>query len=144
MENININQKSKNINIAKIMTPLISTSCLKSEDSVRNGLEILKHHGYTAMPVVDDNGVYYGCVTEGDFLRHILNTDTTKMKEHEKYKIKDICRQDFCRSLKIYADNSEIVSAILEQNFIPIVDDRDCLCGIVTRKSVINCLWSLI
>ena len=28
-----------------------------------------------------------------------------------------------------------LAQALLRQNFIPIVDDRNCFCGIVTRRS---------
>lgn len=126
------------MNIAKIMTPKACTAFLHESDSVRRGLEIMRHHGYTAIPVLDCEGKYIGSATEGDFLRHILNVGTTDMKAHEKYKIGDIIRSEFCPPLKIVAPASEVIDAVSKQNFVPIVDDRGCLCGIVTRRSVIN------
>ncbi len=125
------------MNIAKMMIPKASTICLQADDTVRQGLEMMRRHSYTAIPVLDDNGKYLGCVTEGDFLRHILATGTTSPKEHEKYHIENVLRKDFCPALGIMADESDVIRSILSQNFVPIVDDRDCLCGILTRRAVI-------
>lgn len=81
------------VNIARIMIPKISVAAVHANDTVRQGLEIMKYHRYTSIPVLDGQDVYLGSVTEGDFLRHILATGTTEMKAHEKYRISEIFRQ---------------------------------------------------
>ena len=43
---------------------------------------------------------------------------------------------DFCPPLGIRATRIKVAQALLRQNFIPIVDDRNCFCGIVTRRSL--------
>ena len=125
------------MNIAKIMTPKYSTACLQESSTVRQGLEIMKHRGYTAIPVLNREGQYRGSVTEGDFLRHILATGTTDLRDHEHYRVGEIYRSDFCPALSLHASEEEVINAVLQQNFVPIVDDRGCLCGIITRRSVI-------
>lgn len=125
------------MNIAKIMIPKYSTACLQEESTVRQGLEIMRRYGYTAIPVLNHEGKYLGCVTEGDFLRHVLETGTTELKEHEKYRVGTIFRPDFCPALGIQASETDVIDSVLRQNFVPIVDDRGCLCGIVTRRAVI-------
>ena len=125
------------MNIAKIMTPKYSTACLQESSTVRQGLELMRRYGYTAIPVLNQEGRYMGCVTEGDFLRHVMAAGTTELKEHEKYRVGMIYRSDFCPALSIGASRDEVINAVLQQNFVPIVDDRGCLCGIVTRRSVI-------
>ena len=60
------------MNIAKIMIPKISTVFLYEKDTIRQGLERFMVHGYTAVPVLNDQEQYIGSVTEGDFLRHLL------------------------------------------------------------------------
>ena len=127
----------ESVNIAKIMIPKVSVAFVHANDTVRQGLEIMKHHRYTSIPVLDENDVYLGSVTEGDFLRHILNTGTTDVKSHEHYRIGEILRSNFCAPLPIYSSLSELISRALDQNFVPIVDGRGCLCGIVTRRALI-------
>lgn len=128
------------MNIAKLMIPKVSTAFLHENDTVRQGLERFTIHGYTAIPVLNEREQYIGSVTEGDFLRHLLMTGSTDLKAQEQYRISGIVRRDFCPALPIDAASEEVVSATLNQNFVPIVDGRGTLCGILTRKRVIEYL----
>ncbi len=128
------------MNIAKMMIPKVSTAFLNENNTVRQGLEKFTRYGYTAVPVLDENGIYVGTVTEGDFLRHIMKMQSAEMKDHEAYRIKDILRKDFCPSLLIAAEKGEIIDAVMNQNFVPIVDGRGVFCGIITRRGVIESL----
>ena len=125
------------MNIAKIMIPKVLTVFLYENQTVRQGLELMAMHGYTAVPVLDENGRYIGSVSEGDFLRCLLAADTTDKKRLEQYHIRDILRKDFCPALSVEAEEAMAVAACLNQNYVPIVDDRNTLCGILTRKGII-------
>ena len=125
------------INIAKIMIPKACTRVIHTSDTVRQALEILECNGYTAIPVVDKAGGYAGTITEGDFLRHIMQKGNADKKYHEQFLVEEIFRRDFCPAISITADTENVVREILNQNFLPVVDDRNILCGIVTRKSII-------
>ena len=128
------------MNIARIMIPKVSTVFLHEKDAVRQGLERFMVHGYTAIPVLNEQEQYIGSVTEGDFLRHLLTVRTTDLKEQEQYRIESIVRRDFCPALPIDAEFQKVVAATLNQNFVPIVDGRGVLCGILTRKNMIEYL----
>lgn len=128
------------MNIAKIMIPKVSTVFLHENNTVRQGLERFMVHGYTAIPVLNQNEQYIGSVTEGDFLRHLLTVKTTDMKALEHYRIGAIVRKDFCPPLPIDSGCEQVVAATLEQNFVPIVDARGALCGILTRRILIGYL----
>jgi len=128
------------MNIAKILTPRAGTALLHANDSVRKGMEIMEHHGYTAIPVLDTDEKYIGSVTEGDFLRYVMAAGSTDLHDMENSNIRQILRQEFCKPLGIMADEQQVIQSVLQQNYVPIVDDRGCLCGIVTRKSVIKYL----
>ena len=130
------------MNIAKIMIPKVSTAFLRDTMTVRQGLEVMRHHGYTAVPVLDKDEHYIGSVTEGDFLRKILELGTTDFRELEKYSLKELVREDFCTPLSIDAEENEVMDAILKQNFVPVVDGRNYMCGIVTRRSVIQYMYN--
>ena len=132
-----MNQK---INIAQIMLPKISTVHICENATVRQGMEVFQRYGYTAIPVVSEDGKYLGSVTEGDFWRHMCRIGTTDKKEQESYHIRDIFRPDFCEPLQIEADVKSVVAVALKQNFIPIVDGRGYLSGMVTRQILIKYL----
>lgn len=125
------------MNIAKIMIPKVCTVFIHENDTVRQGIEVMKRHGYTAIPVLDSDERYIGCISDSDILRHVLNSGTTDLREHEKFRIEEILRRDFCPPLDIRAELDDVTDSLLRQNFVPIVDDRQFLCGIVTRRSLL-------
>ena len=128
------------MNIARHMIPKVCTVFLTESHTVRQGLEILTHHGYAAVPVLDENQRYAGCITEGDFLRFILKIDSADKRDMEDTLIRDILRRDFCPPLSIDADEKEIVDTLMNQNFAPIVDSQNALCGILTRRGLMRYL----
>ena len=89
------------------------------------------------IPVLDAEQHYIGCVSEGDFLRHILDTGSLDKMDMENHRVRELVRRDFCPPISIDADEGEVVRAALNQNFVPIVDSRNTLCGILTRRGVI-------
>ena len=126
------------MNIAKIMIPRACTVFLNEKQTVRQGWEIMTRNGYTAIPVLDAEQHYIGCVSEGDFLRHILDTGSLDKMEMENHRVRELVRRDFCPPLSIDADEGDVIRATLNQNFVPIVDSRNTLCGILTRRGVIT------
>lgn len=125
------------INIAKIMIPKACTRVLHESNTIRQALEIMSFHSYTTIPVLDDKERYLGCISEGDFLRHVMAKGTTDLKFHEQFRVGEILRKDSYPSAHITDPDEMIIEKITNQNFVPVVDDRNVLCGIITRRGVI-------
>ena len=125
------------MNAAFFLIPKSQVATLEDDDTFRQGLEKMRYHGYTAIPVLDAEQHYIGCVSEGDFLRHILDTGSLDKMDMENHRVRELVRRDFCPPISIDADEGEVVRAALNQNFVPIVDSRNTLCGILTRRGVI-------
>ncbi len=128
------------MNLARIMLPKVSTVFLKETQTVRQGWEIMSRNGYTAIPVVDGENRYIGTVSEGDFLKFVITAGTTDPQNMEQHRISELVRKAFCPPLQIDADKAQVIEFILNQNFVPIVDGRNALCGILTRRGVIQYL----
>ncbi len=128
------------MNIVKIMIPKALTVFLMENNTVRQGLETMLHHGYTALPVLDQHNRYIGSITEGDLLRYVMEIGTTDKRFMEDDRLGSIMRRDFCPAITIDADEKEVIHAITNQNFVPIVDSQNALCGILTRRGVIRYL----
>ncbi len=126
------------MNIPMLLSPKSSIAYLEYDLTVRQALEKFKAHGYTAVPVLNEDGIYKGIVSEGDFLRYILKTGDTSMKSLESALLSDIMKKDFLAPLSIDATPEELTERLLSVNFIPVVDARECFIGIVTRKSLIS------
>jgi len=128
---------SNNKSIVFLLTVKASVAFLDAQWSLRQGLEKMRHHGYTAMPVIAGDGTYVGTVSEGDFLWHMLENKAYSMKSNENTPISDIIRKGWNPAVKIDTTMSELLPPIMEQNFVPVVDDRDIFIGIITRRNVI-------
>lgn len=126
------------MNVLMLLRNKNQVAYLYDTNTLRQGLEKMKAHGYTAIPVLDENGTYAGCVSEGDFLWHILNDQNRDMRSQEDYLIKDIMRKDFNPAVRIDVSMDELLERSMSQNFIPITDDRNFFIGIVTRRDIIK------
>jgi predicted transcriptional regulator len=131
-------------NIVTLLTPKAFLSYLESQCSLRQGLEKMRNHGFAAMPVVAKDGTYMGTVSEGDFLWQMLDNDLYTLKEQEKISISTIIRKGWNPPVKISATMDDILLRVMEQNFVPVIDDREKFMGIITRKSVIQYYYLLL
>ena len=125
------------MNIAFFLKPKSQVAYLTEGSSFRQGMEKLQRHGYTAIPVVGRDGRYLGCVSEGDFLWNIMSMGSLESHDLEQARIDDIV-SDRTPPVKVTATVEELLSRSLDQNFIPVVDDRDMFMGIVTRRAVLS------
>ena len=131
------------MNIAYFLIPKSSVAYLYDDFTFRQGLEKMRHHGYTAIPVITRDGRYMGTVSEGDFLWQILSNDAESrqirsMKDLEQLHIRDLLRGNNYPPVRITVSMEELLSNAMNQNFIPVVDDLGNFTGIVTRKDIIR------
>lgn len=126
------------MNILHFLTIKSQVSYLYDSNTLRQGLEKMRIHGYTAIPVITREGDYAGTISEGDFLWHIIDFNKGNIKEQEEYLVGDIIREDFMPAVKIDAKPRELMERVMNQNFVPVVDDRNKFIGIVTRRDIIK------
>ena len=132
------------VNLLIFLTPKSETLYLNQNSTVRQTLENFDVHKYSVVPLIDDDGFFVSTISEGDILRFIKNSCKFDISVAEKMKIKDIELYRPYKALPISTPMDEVVRLALEQNFIPIVDDRGVYIGIVKRKSIIDFLLSKI
>lgn len=128
------------MNIAYFLQPKSRVAYLYDDYTFRQGLEKMRHHGYTAIPVISRSGQYIGTVSEGDFLWKLLETDQNprSMKDLEQLEIRDILRGNNYPSVGITVTMDALLDSAMNQNFIPVVDDIGNFIGIVTRRDIIR------
>lgn len=115
-----------------LLKPKSAVSFIYSDLSVKEGLKEFISNGYTAVPVIDRDGMYVGVVSERDFLYRFLEKSTD-----DEAVITDIIHDTRFEAVTIDADMDELFTRIIEQNFVPVVDSRGMFSGIVTRKDVL-------
>ena len=134
---------SSAVNIAYFLLPKNSVAYLYDDYTFRQGLEKMRYHGYTAIPVITREGQYAGTVSEGDFLWRLLAEEEStqhplSMKDLEGLRIRDILNRDAYPPVRITVTMEELVNSAMQQNFIPVVDDLGNFTGIFTRKDIIR------
>ena len=102
----------------------------------------MRYHGYSAIPVIDKDGHYKGTVTEGDFLWALYNDQKPSLQKLENTPISSIIHKQY-NAVNAGAEMSEILNTATQQNFVPVVDDRDVFIGIITRKAIMQHLAAI-
>ena len=64
------------MNIAYFIKPKNTVQVVYSNYTVRQVIEKMKFYGYSAIPVLTEDGKYFGTVTEGDLLWATYMKDT--------------------------------------------------------------------
>lgn len=126
------------MNVLMLLKPKETVKYIYESNTLRQGLEKMRAHSYTAIPVISEDGRYVGTVSEGDFLYYILDMRESGMKSQEKHNIRDILRPDFNPAVRIDVSMDELLERAQNQNFVPVTDDRGKFIGIVTRQDIIK------
>ncbi len=133
------------VNVAYFLRPKSRVAYLYDDQSIRQGLEKMRFHGYSAIPVITREGKYVATVSEGDFLWYLVPQDgkrpASSKKDLEKLRVRDIIRVDQTPPVRITVSMEELCSSAMDRNFIPVVDDLGNFTGIVTRKDIIRYLF---
>lgn len=131
------------MNIAFFLTPKIDLVCLPIKSTMRQALEKMEHHRYTALPLLDEQGKYVGTLTEGDLLWKMKNTPGLSFEGTQKVRLEDVPRRVKHEAVHINAEVEDLIPLAEAQNFVPVVDDSGTFIGIVKRRDVIAYLAGL-
>ena len=131
------------MNIAYFLKTKGEVAYLYDSFTLRQGLEKMRNNGHSAIPVLSNDNKYIGTISEGDFLWYLVDDrkeklHKTNIKSFEEIKIRDIFRKGKNPSVRITATMDEMLMRAMDQNFIPVVDDRDYFIGIITRRDIMR------
>lgn len=130
------------MNIAFFLTPKSEVVHETLDATMRQVIERMEHHGYTAIPLIDKSGRYVGTLTEGDLLWKLKATPELDFKNTNLVKVKDIPRRVKHKSVCINENIESLISLSISQNFVPVVDDDGIFIGIIKRSDIINYCYS--
>lgn len=126
------------MNIAFFLLPKKEVIYLPVNSTMRQAMEKMDYHHYSAIPLIDSKGRYVGTLTEGDLLRKMKNTPSLSFEGTEKVLLLDVPRRLNDRPVKIDAQIEDLLSLAITQNFIPVVDDEGIFIGIIRRSVIIE------
>ena len=131
------------MNAAYLLTPKSKLVWMQSDFTLRQALEKMRHYGFNMMPVIDPNGKYLACVTEGDFLWHLIEDPKQELtaipiQSAEDHKLEEILVPNRVPAVAITANMEQLMLHALKHTFVPVVDDTGSFIGIVTRTRILN------
>lgn len=125
-------------NVAFFLVPKKEVAYLPINCTMRQAMERMENRGFRAVPIIDENNKYVGTLSEGDLLWKFKNTPGLTLKGTEKIMLKDIPRRMDNQPVRIYASITDLITLVIDQNFVPVIDDHDVFIGIVRRREVLE------
>lgn len=146
--------------VKDIMTRDVVT--VTEEDTVERAANILNEKGLTGLPVVDDNNLVKGIITEGDLMRRISKIDgpsyieilggifplesksdfADRLKKSMGYMVKDMMSEEVITITE--EDSLENAATLMVKEKVkrlPVVDEIGRLLGIISRRDVMKHLF---
>jgi CBS-domain-containing membrane protein len=126
------------MNIAFFLLPKAEVVCLPHDATLRQALERMEYHRYSAVPIINEDGGYQGTVTEGDLLWFMKSRPELNFENANKVKLSEIPLRIRNLPVNIDANMDDLISLAKVQNFVPVVDDKNHFIGIVRRSEIID------
>lgn len=126
------------MNLLFFLTPKANCAHLFDDYTLRQAIERMENSGYTALPILRRDGSYCGTLTEGDLLWAVKNLCLMDMRDAENHGIMDITHRKDNVPVSVSTDMQELLLKASDQNFVPVVDDKNAFIGIVTRRAIMR------
>lgn len=128
------------MNILFFLTPKSEVQYIYNDDTLRQVLEKMEYHRYSAIPMITKKGKYVGTITDGDLLWAIKDMYSLNVKEAEDIPITRIKRNRDNEPVHADSNMEDLLNKVMVQNFVPVLDDDNIFIGIITRRDVMNYL----
>jgi len=126
------------MNIAFFLLPKLEMTYLKLSFTLRQTLEKMEYHRFTAVPILSDEGNYIGTITEGDLLWFFKNNAGLSMENAHHHTLAEVTPRIRIETVHIDSNMEDLIQLVKQQNFVPVVDDYDKFIGIVRRSDIIE------
>ena len=126
------------MNVLFSLRPKSEVAYLYDDYSLRQALEKMEHYRYSAVPVIDRNGCYVGTLTEGDLLWYIKDHKIVDLHMTEEIPLSQVERRWYNEPVNIDCEIEDLILTSMNQNFVPVIDDKKIFIGIIRRKDIIE------
>lgn len=126
------------MNILFFLTPKSEVAYLYDDYSLRQALEKMEHHRYSAVPIINRKGNYVCTITEGDMLWNVKDKYLLDLHKAEDIPLAQIKRRWYNDPINVNCEIEDLVMTSMNQNFVPVIDDNQIFIGIIKRKDIIQ------
>jgi CBS-domain-containing membrane protein len=126
------------MNIAFFLLPKQEVVCVTLDSTLRQTLERMEYHRYSAVPILDAEGRYAGTVTEGDLLWYMKSRPELSFADTHRVPLREVPLRLDHKAVRIDAQMADLIALVKVQNFVPVTDDMNRFIGIVRRSDIID------
>lgn len=127
------------MNVLFFLTPKNEVAYISDSATLRQALEKMEHHGYTAVPIINSQGKYVGTLTDGDLLWAVKNDFDMNIKAAEEISVSEIKKRNrFNAAVNLNTNIEDLIQIVMNQNFVAVTTEDGIFMGIVTRKAIID------
>ncbi|MEO0602669.1 MAG: CBS domain-containing protein [Myxococcota bacterium] len=119
------------MNLAFLLTPVADVVWLPLAATVREAVDSLRAWRYTAVPILDPEGRYSGTITASDLLFHIVEVG-------QEGPLAEVRQRREHVAVSVDTDVRAVLAVAADQNFVPVIDSRGVLMGLVTRRAILQ------
>lgn len=124
--------------IKTFLYPKESVSFLTTAATMKEAMDTLEACRYSAIPIIDGDGVYVGTLSEGDLLWKLKATPGLSFDTMHEIPVTGIKKRIVHECVALGADFDDMLTLAADQNFVPVVDDNRVFLGIIRRKDIIE------
>lgn len=124
-------------NKRKFMIPASLVATVNQSNSLNHAFLVLTKDRYAKIIVVDNQNHYCGQISLAMITDRLLETERINVDRLQELTVADVMQTD-APVVKDPADIEEDLHLLIDQSFLPVVDDNDYFCGIVTRREVLK------
>ncbi|MFC4945001.1 HPP family protein [Pseudonocardia sp. GCM10023141] len=130
--------------VRDIMTRSVVT--VRPQTPIHDALVLLAEHGFTAMPVVDDDDALCGLLSEGDAMSEIVHHDAHSRELHDELaapppprRVSEVMTAEVT-TVDPWTDVAELVQLMRRRGIrsVPVVEPDAGLVGIVSRRDILR------
>ena len=123
------------------LTPARNLAVLIDTHNVDHAILVLSQISYTRVPVVTDQMKYVGTISLTDILSYQMKQDYSD----EVFSSMDIVHMTKTDGERLGKDYTvtEVLHKLVEESFLPVVSEDGIFEGIITRKSILKAINSL-
>ena len=126
------------MNLLFLLTPKANLTYIYEDFTIRQALERMETGRYASIPILKHSGEYIGTITEGDLLWAVKNHYMMNIRDAEGHPVMEVPRRKDYKPVPVTATARELLDMAVDQNFVPVVDDKDSFIGIVTRQRIMR------
>ena len=113
------------------LIPASKIAIVEEDNPLYHGFLILTKVKYAKIPVLNKKGQITGLLSLAMITDKMLDLDGISVKPLNKYKVKDVMETDF---VSINFMEKDIETLLVDNNFLPVVDDQGVFQGMITRR----------